>query len=81
MRHLTKAERTAAAAVLGAAAGVTVTGVRLLGRYTRYMTQKAAAFFDKEEQSLDGAQGEKLAWPEEAVWDQDQNTSAKGEER
>ena len=36
--------------MLAAAAGVTVTGIRLLRRYAAYVTQKAAAFFKPEDQ-------------------------------
>ncbi len=46
---MTKLERKAALAVLGASAAVTVAGIKLMKRHAKYMTQKAAAFFDREE--------------------------------
>ena len=48
MLRLTKAERKAALAVIGAAAAVTVSGIKLLKRHSRYVIQKAAAHFDGE---------------------------------
>jgi len=47
--RLTKAERMAAMAVLGMTAAVVTSGVRLIRRHTRYVTQKAAAFFEAQE--------------------------------
>lgn len=53
--RLTKLERKAAAAVLVMTATVVVSGVRLLRKHSRYMAQKAAAFF-KDEKDEDNAQ-------------------------
>lgn len=57
MRRLTKTERAAAAAVLAMAATVAGTGISLLKKHTRMMSQKAAAHF-KEEEEVDAKQTE-----------------------
>jgi len=51
MRRLTKIEKKAAMAVLAMTGAVVVSGVKLLRKHTRYMAQKATAFFadDKEQ--------------------------------
>ena len=49
--RLTRLERKAALAVAGMTVAVVVSGVKLLKKHTRYMTQKAAAFFRDEEKS------------------------------
>ena len=46
---LTTLERRAAAAVLTMAAAVTVSGIRLLKKHTKYVIEKAAAHFSEEE--------------------------------
>lgn len=65
--RLTKLERKAAAAVLVMTATVVVSGVRLLRKHSRYMAQKAAAFFKDEkdeETSQEAAVGKE---PEETA--------------
>ena len=47
---MNRLERKAALAVATAAAGVVVSGVALLKKHTRYMTEKAAATFDPDEE-------------------------------
>ncbi len=68
MRRLTKAERMAAMAVIGAAAAVTGAGVTLLKKHARYMTRKAAAFFDREG-ALDDLVVDEAA--DEFLWEKD----------
>ena len=46
---MTKLERKAALAVAAATAGVIVSGVSLLRKHTRYLTQKAASTFGPDE--------------------------------
>ncbi|MBO7711816.1 MAG: hypothetical protein J6S83_15205 [Lachnospiraceae bacterium] len=56
--RLTKLERKAAAAVLVMTATVVVSGVRLLKKHSRYMAQKAAAFFrDEKDEEADQESG------------------------
>ena len=50
MRRLTKAEKAAAAAVIGMTVTVAGAGIKLLKKHARYMAMKAAAFFDKEKE-------------------------------
>ena len=47
---MNRLERKAALAVATAAAGVVVSGVALLKKHTRYMTEKATATFDPDEE-------------------------------
>ena len=47
---MNRLERKAALAVAAAAAGIVVSGVSLLKKHTKYMTQKAAATFDPQEE-------------------------------
>ena len=47
---MNRLERKAALAVATAAAGVGVSGVALLKKHTRYLTKKAAATFDPDEE-------------------------------
>ena len=66
---MTKQERQAALAVAAATAGVIVSGVSLIRKHTRYLTQKAASTFgpddadDREE--MDELTKEALAAGEE----------------
>ena len=59
-------ERKAALAVAAAAAGVAVSGAALLKKHAKYLTQKAAATFDPNEDEDWYDEAEKAA-PEEAV--------------
>lgn len=59
--RLSKAECAAAAAVISAAAAVTVSGIKLLKRYTDHMMKRAASHFEEEEP---------LSWPDDAEWDE-----------
>lgn len=47
---MTKLERKAAMIVAAATAGVIVSGVKLIKRHTRYLTEKAAATFGTDDQ-------------------------------
>ena len=47
---MTKLERKAALAVAAATAGVIVSGVSLIRKHARYLTQKAAATFDPQDE-------------------------------
>ena len=47
---MNRLERKAALAVAAAAAGVVAAGVTLLKKHTKYMTEKAAATFDPEDE-------------------------------
>ena len=47
---MNRLERKAALAVATAAVGVVVSGVSLLKKHSKYMTQKAAATFDPQEE-------------------------------
>lgn len=68
MRRLTKTEKAAAAAVLAMAATVAGTGISLLKKHARLMSQKAAATFKDDdepdaeeemtEESVTGDEGE-----------------------
>ena len=54
--RLTRAERKAALAVLAMTGAVVVSGIKLLKKHTKYMTQKAAAFFkDGEDEGQESA--------------------------
>ena len=66
--RLTRLERKAALAVAGMTVAVVVSGVKLLNKHARYMSQKAAAFFKEpgtdqstatEEKKDDGQTAEK----------------------
>ncbi len=48
MRRLTKAEKTAALAVLGVTVTAAAAGAALVRRYTRYLIDEAAARFDEK---------------------------------
>ena len=62
--RLTKLERKAAAAVLVMTATVVVSGVRLLRKHSRYMAQKAAAFFKDEKDEETAQEAENANEPE-----------------
>ena len=47
---MNRLERKAALAVAAATAGVIVSGVSLIKKHTKYLTQKAAATFDPQEE-------------------------------
>ena len=69
MRKLTNLEKKAAMAVLAMTGAVVVSGVKLLKKHTKYMAQKAAAFFadDKEDGTSEPAQDAQEPAAEEAV--------------
>ena len=56
---MNRLERKAALAVAAAAAGVIVSGITLIKKHSKYLTQKAAATFDpnEEEDWFDEAEG------------------------
>ena len=51
---MTRLERKAALAVATATAGVIVSGIALIKKHTRYLTQKAAATFGPEDDEEEG---------------------------
>ena len=53
--RLSRNEKAAAMAVLAVTGAVLKTGVTLLKRYRKYMTQKAAAFFSEDEDKKKGS--------------------------
>lgn len=69
MRKLTNLEKKAAMAVLAMTGAVVVSGVKLLKKHTKYMAQKAAAFFadDKEDGTSEPAQDAQEPLAEEAA--------------
>ena len=59
--RLTRLERKAALAVAGMTVAVVVSGVKLLNKHARYMSQKAAAFFKEPGGDQTAASGSEQA--------------------
>ena len=78
MRKLTNLEKKAAMAVLAMTGAVVVSGVKLLKKHTKYMAQKAAAFFadDKEDGTSEPAQDAQEPAAEEAAQENAQEPAA-----
>lgn len=64
MRRLTKIEKKAALAVAGMTVTVAGAGIKLLHRHTRYMIEKAAAFFKEDDAAADEELSEEPEDPE-----------------
>ncbi len=59
---MTKLERKAAIAVAALTAGVVVSGIELMKKHTRYLAEKAAATFGREdEEEADGEYWKEVA--------------------